>query len=494
MNTRSKSSKTVPPTKGSKRTLTENKPKNPKKKKQSFKKNKSKSIHSKEENEYQFDNDVNMPMMTIICGICDEPMIRSTQLSCQHFVCSPCWKTNISVNGLKVRCPDCKEIAKKNEIYEFLLNVDPLLQFRLQEFELREQYSQCPKCLDYYFKDSVNYNSGKEEEKCSSLCPTCKTPLCFTCGRISHEPKTCDQVAKSSEDYSLQEYFKQNEDKTRRCPSCYQLVEKDKGCSHFLCPYCQIEFCFNCREIWTPTHPFSTCEYIFHPPKFLTIQMWGDHYINRTRRFVLQKGQFRFFVDGLTAFANTIIRWEINKDVLPLDLIKIFGMRFREFPLELPNKVTSEIFKQSVTSFINLYFKQCIIFYIVFIELKKPENNKSEDLKKILNDIIVKDIIRSILKEVPQGQGPIIEFFNWVKEESNQKSLFHHSEVENWIKQNLFKSFEKLEKGKDYFQFVNLYHEDTTFEKLFEETQRVATNTAIQEETNNNNGVVEMIQ
>jgi len=50
---------------------------------------------------------------------------------------------------------------------------------------------------------------------------------------------------------------------TKKCPKvgCGNRIERKGGCTHFLCPKCKTEFCWNCKVIWKNKKPIhvDTC-------------------------------------------------------------------------------------------------------------------------------------------------------------------------------------------------------------------------------------------
>jgi hypothetical protein len=215
-------------------------------------------------------------------------------------------------------------------------------------------------------------------------------------------------------------------------------------------------------ENWDPLHPLSTCDAIFFPPKFLNMQHWGEHYISKTKEFIFQSGQWKFFINGLTGLSNILLKFYINpKYIEPKDLIKIFGKRFRDFPLEYPKTINLEIIKQSITSFCNLYLKECILFYITFILMRKIQDKaKIDEYKLLVNDLIVRDKLRSFIKT-----EFTLVFIDFVL--NSKFSIIKVLDIETWLKENLLQIFKKNE----FYDFIYEYLSNFNFEKEYMKKQ-----------------------
>lgn len=61
----------------------------------------------------------------------------------------------------------------------------------------------------------------------------CGKEFCFNCGEDSHDPISCEFIKKwqlNGNEKSLEYFFK----KTKPCPKCKSLIEKNGGCNHMV--------------------------------------------------------------------------------------------------------------------------------------------------------------------------------------------------------------------------------------------------------------------
>ena len=73
-------------------------------------------------------------------------------------------------------------------------------------------------------------------------CPACKTWACFRCRDVWHEDVSCKDAMNSQ----LKGWAEENKDNVSMCPMCNTRIEKNKGCNHMTCAFCQYEFCWAC--------------------------------------------------------------------------------------------------------------------------------------------------------------------------------------------------------------------------------------------------------
>ena len=83
-----------------------------------------------------------------------------------------------------------------------------------------------------------------ENDKVQMLkCPKCSTEVCFNCRDTWHgKDVTCEEAMTKQ----LEGWAEENKGNVSFCPMCRSKIEKNKGCNHMTCAYCEYEFCWAC--------------------------------------------------------------------------------------------------------------------------------------------------------------------------------------------------------------------------------------------------------
>jgi IBR domain, a half RING-finger domain len=99
-------------------------------------------------------------------------------------------------------------------------------------------------------------------------CPKCMISSCQFCshvwsrGAADHTGLTCQvyasQLATASRDGAASLERWKSRVGVQQCRLCHATIEKNDGCKHMTCR-CGYEFCWVCRQEWTPQHLFSRC-------------------------------------------------------------------------------------------------------------------------------------------------------------------------------------------------------------------------------------------
>jgi len=100
----------------------------------------------------------------------------------------------------------------------------------------------------------------------------------------------------------------------------------------------------------------------------------------------------------------------------------------------------------------------------------RPSSNCSssqrDHWKIIINDLIVRDEIRKLLKE---NDSPVFLFIEFVK--SSRFSIFKNCDIEEWLKFNFIPSFQKVDKKQRYLPYFWKYISDYSIENGFLQQQ-----------------------
>lgn len=196
---------------------------------------------------------------TTSCPICDDdeiPAPDAKALGCGHYFCTGCWSDYLvdqitkGKDAIMARCPmhkcECRipdsfireVVGEKSEAWE-----------RFQSFLVKAfvddhhgmRWCPAPRC-ERILRAAAHLTTIK----CA-----CGNSMCWRCGQESHQPATCDMLAKwllkCSDESETAKWIIAN---TKRCPKCNVRIEKDRGCNHMTCRSCAHEFCWVCNGPW----------------------------------------------------------------------------------------------------------------------------------------------------------------------------------------------------------------------------------------------------
>lgn len=367
---------------------------------------------------------------TIECTVCLESVDDIFFSSCcKQDLCKSCSSRNAEIFLENTKCISCgkrQDLSSLSELFE-KLNLD-------KKLKLESSYH-CWNCK----KDYTRPNWGNI--KGFITCENCQELLCPFCNEKHNIEKECFEIIPEN---------------MKKCFGCNKYVEKILGCDHITCPHCNSSFCWKCNENWDPIHPLNPCKMNMKPEKFTDGLHWATHYIERSKSFVFQTGQWKFFINGLTSLANIITEFQVNPKLIKKDrLLNIFGIRLRQFPLKIPTyQITSEIISESVISFVHMYLKQCSIYYIVYLYVN--QKIPITKMNQVINDMIKKDVLRSFLHANFRDK-----FLRFILD--SNISFFKTTDLENWLIENLFTILETSE----YLSYVKEYLTNFDLEKQY---------------------------
>ena len=208
--------------------------------------------------EKEMQNSARLDETEIYCQICytnviaDKNEVNSPEttisFSCEHQFCKDCvveqFKSLIKDAKIdKITCLDfdCRKPINEDAIRNVLADQPDYLEKyerfkKAKELEADPLVRYCPKagCSEYMKADS------NETEKLQ--CLSCKTWVCFRCRDVWHEDVSCKEAMNSQ----LKGWAEENKDNVSMCPMCNTRIEKNKGCNHMTCAFCEYEFCWAC--------------------------------------------------------------------------------------------------------------------------------------------------------------------------------------------------------------------------------------------------------
>ena len=228
---------------------------------------------SSEENETDIKNDSNTNEDILsdnnaeLCGVCYEKINQEDKifniLPCGHLFCSDCWfeyfKTLISeAKTNKIKCMEnkCTDYISEEFILKHI-SKDVDLEQKYIKFKKRYEIIKdknkkiCPNIGCDSFLQKSEKTKYVECENGHKYCFECLTP--------PHGDKKCSNEKK---------FIKWTKGKrVKRCPYCHMYVEKNEGCNHMTCTYCDYEWCWICEQKYDSNHySYGTCEGLSNTP------------------------------------------------------------------------------------------------------------------------------------------------------------------------------------------------------------------------------------
>lgn len=207
------------------------------------------------------------------CNICyeDKEQHEMWYEGCAHEeqYCLDCTATYIShkirEKDTDLRCPDesCKMTISRDGIMFMLNNFYPDLVPKYDEFLYHNALAKMPD-ISYCPQKGCGTPCPRNGDQLMVTClnTDCKHEFCFTCHSEWHPDVTCEQYKDwkkrhSGEDVRYLIWMEKH--KTKPCPRCGFICEKDNGCNHVNCANCKAEFCWRCLAQIKGYDHFSTC-------------------------------------------------------------------------------------------------------------------------------------------------------------------------------------------------------------------------------------------
>uniref|UniRef100_A0A0N5C3X5 RBR-type E3 ubiquitin transferase n=1 Tax=Strongyloides papillosus TaxID=174720 RepID=A0A0N5C3X5_STREA len=208
-----------------------------------------------------FDSVSNNMECLICCSQFDLKEHKKLKSNCKHSFCKICWFNHIKSqvdmnNAANITCmaTDCdivclptlvSQITDDNNKASFELYNNYMKTLCNEYIEVHPKMIKCPgtDCLSVIFAENASY----KEVKCSK----CSKKVCFSCSFQFHAPANCANMIKwkrkCEDDSETSNYIRAH---TKECPKCHTTIEKNGGCNHMTCKFCNNEFCYVCLGQW----------------------------------------------------------------------------------------------------------------------------------------------------------------------------------------------------------------------------------------------------
>jgi len=193
------------------------------------------------------------------CGLCclSLPLeMVFTGLDCGHFYCTECWieylTTKIMDEGASqmIECPGCNIVVDDQTVMKLI--TDPMVKEKYQHL-ITNSFVQCNRLLRWCPSPGCTNVIKVEHVEARPVKCKCSHEFCFNCSQNVHDLVPCNLIKK---------WWKKCDDdsetnnwmllKTKECPKCSAIIEKDGGCNHVICTNksCKTEFCWACLREW----------------------------------------------------------------------------------------------------------------------------------------------------------------------------------------------------------------------------------------------------
>jgi len=193
------------------------------------------------------------------CGLCclSLPLeMVFTGLECGDFYCTQCWieylTTKIMDEGASqmIECPGCNIVVDDQTVMKLI--TDPIVKEKYQHL-ITNSFVQCNRLLRWCPSPGCTNVIKVEHVEARPVKCKCSHEFCFSCSQNVHDLVPCNLIKK---------WWKKCDDdsetnnwmllKTKECPKCSAIIEKDGGCNHVICTNksCKTEFCWACLREW----------------------------------------------------------------------------------------------------------------------------------------------------------------------------------------------------------------------------------------------------
>ncbi len=223
---------------------------------------KSTQIEEEERKELENERQAKADGMMEECGCCyggfpRNRMVHCNQESTCHFFCKSCAKMNASTEvgqGKYVLvCMSMDECSAGFSRDQRELFMDTKLTIALERLEAEanlrmagiENLESCPFC-----PYAAEYPPISIDKVFRCLHPDCLEESCRLCRKVAHIPKTCEELAKESDQEALQRQLenKMSDALIRKCNNCKTPFIKMDGCNKITCTKCRNVQCYICGK------------------------------------------------------------------------------------------------------------------------------------------------------------------------------------------------------------------------------------------------------
>mmetsp|Transcript_7995 Transcript_7995/g.20147 ORF Transcript_7995/g.20147 Transcript_7995/m.20147 type:complete len:406 (-) Transcript_7995:295-1512(-) len=190
----------------------------------------------------------------IECNICCDdisgPQVYT--LACDHKYCFQCLESHVAakldsgeVNDLRCPDPSCLKPIEYVDVRAFCKSPEVFEKYQTMSlvFALKAEPNTrwCPKCGLAFL-----INGDGDGATSVVACPNteCKTEFCSKCNE-QHAGMTCEEFKVTNKEEKRFKRWKRSH-KTKLCPKCGAVIQKNKGCNHMTCGNCHYDFCWLC--------------------------------------------------------------------------------------------------------------------------------------------------------------------------------------------------------------------------------------------------------
>ncbi|KAJ8541043.1 hypothetical protein K7X08_001859 [Anisodus acutangulus] len=189
------------------------------------------------------ENPASDPSIEFTCEICFEDFLaeQTTLMECDHRFCDDFKINDGKSRRITCMAQKCKTICDEGKIRDLVTTKDPNLAEKFDRFIL-ESYIEDNKRVKWCptVPHCGNAIRVEDDEYCEVEC-ACGKQFYFNCLCELHAPRSCViTVTWLSE-------------KTKHCPKCHKIVEKNGGCNLVQC-ICGQPFCKTFEDYWRLTH------------------------------------------------------------------------------------------------------------------------------------------------------------------------------------------------------------------------------------------------
>ena len=408
----------------------------------------------------------------IICDICYESKEIFETSCCLKKSCLNCEIENFKINQENVKCIQCGKRKSTNEIIDFLKthNINDLDCFEKKTKD--RNYINCLQCKEIMLRPSIL--------QLNDIFITCNTKdcckMCFFCGSKFSIDHNCLKL-------NLNGNFKQ-------CPSCYNILEKTKGCDHMTCGTCGYDFCWICCGNYDIYHSVKKC-HGENTKNETSIGGTRTSYLLNSNKFLLQSNSWSFLVNGITAIVNFYIRFIFTSNGSIDELLNICGNRY-DILTPKSREMNLVFIIGFLNAFLSLFFGHCIVFSIINGCRENPSGHSQEQIHNYRNfiwNIISKNELSTILK---QENGLVLSIINFAK--SVKLPYLKSKDVEEWLKLNLLEKIQNFDKSNIYFPHILKYLSDFTPETNYLKTQAPTTKPPVPPFQKNESNIINSIK
>lgn len=385
------------------------------------------------------------------CNTCWNETIHIFVPCCSKNSCLKCELENFDLNQENVKCLQCGERKNINEIIKFLELYDQTKLEIFTEKDKQKYIIKCANCKKTRLRPNIN--------ELNSISIPCLTKgcceMCFFCGEEYNELHNCLNI--------------KMDDNFKKCPSCYNIIEKMHGCDHLKCGFCEYEFCWICLGNYDSFHNTQPCGLKFQEKQIISREEYLRGFIQNSEKFILQFGSWKYLVNGITAISNFYLKFIFGKTGTIVELMNIFGNRYRNSQFMKKREIDITFIINCLNIFLGFFFRHLIIFsikydYDLHSGLLSPEKNQF--YIKILHFVTTEKEMEIMLNS---PNGLTLSIIQFIK--SLRTSTLKSNDIEEWLKINLIQKIANFDNEKKYFPFIINYFSDFTIELNYLKTQ-----------------------